>query len=81
MQKSVFLTVLLCLLVSNSAFSQSFQDFEWVLGSWKGEAFGGEIYEDWQSPKGDEMIGIFQLVNGDKNAIIEMKESEPNIST
>ena len=35
----------------------------WLAGTWRAEAFGGEIEETWLPPAGDSMHGVFRLVN------------------
>lgn len=37
-------------------------DYNWIAGSWKGEAFGGTIEEVWTSASGGSMMGSFKLV-------------------
>ncbi len=51
--------------------AQDLSKFSWLAGEWKGNAFGGEVYENWTSPKADEMLGSFQLIKDGKNTILE----------
>ncbi|MCO6360893.1 DUF6265 family protein [Roseivirga pacifica] len=44
----------------------------WIAGSWRGEAFGGQIEEVWTPPFGDSMMGSFKLVNNDKVTFYEL---------
>ena len=34
----------------------------WLAGTWKAEAFGGDIEETWLAPMGDSMQGVFRAV-------------------
>ena len=52
--------------------SQRLAGFEWLEGQWEGEAFGGQVFEYWNSGQGGEMIGTFQMVNKGKSSIIEL---------
>lgn len=37
----------------------------WIAGNWKGEAFGGQVEENWSEPSGGSMMATFKLiVNG-----------------
>ncbi|WP_090258844.1 DUF6265 family protein [Roseivirga pacifica] len=44
----------------------------WIAGSWRGEAFGGQIEEVWTPPFGDSMMGSFKLVNNGKVTFYEL---------
>ncbi len=39
----------------------SFNDFEWLVGFWEGEAFGGNFEEVWSPASGGSMCGTFKL--------------------
>lgn len=43
-----------------------FSQFQWLLGQWSGEGFGGQCLESWSPPAGGSMIGTFRLVSGGK---------------
>lgn len=51
----------------------SIEDFAWVAGHWKGEAFGGIVEELWTPPLGDSMMGSFKLVNEGKTSFYEIE--------
>ncbi|MEP3482699.1 MAG: DUF6265 family protein [Fuerstiella sp.] len=40
--------------------------FQWLLGEWSGEGFGGQCLESWSPPAGGSMMGTFRLVEGSK---------------
>lgn len=44
----------------------------WIAGSWRGEAFGGQIEEVWAPPFGDSMMGSFKLVTDGKVQFYEL---------
>ena len=48
------------------------EDFSWIAGHWKGEAFGGIVEEIWTPPLGDSMMCVFKLVNNDKTSFYEI---------
>ena len=49
------------------------EDFAWIAGHWKGEAFGGIVEELWTPPLGDSMMGSFKLVNDDRTTFYELE--------
>lgn len=51
----------------------SIEDFAWIAGHWKGEAFGGIVEELWSPPLGDSMMGSFKLVNDTKTTFYELE--------
>ena len=81
------LTFLLLFLISLPIFGQntlsfdentrspkaSIQDFAWIAGHWKGEAFGGTVEEMWAPPLGESMMGSFKLVNEGKTSFYEIE--------
>lgn len=50
----------------------SIEDFDWIAGHWKGEAFGGIVEELWSPPLGDSMMCAFKLVVNDKTSFYEI---------
>jgi Domain of unknown function (DUF6265) len=46
----------------------------WLAGSWKGEAFGGEVEEIWSPPAGGMMMGMFRLLDKGKVAFSEFEQ-------
>jgi Domain of unknown function (DUF6265) len=51
--------------------AQDLERYQWLVGTWEGEAFGGKVFEHWGPPAGDEMLGSFQLVKEGKNSVLE----------
>lgn len=49
------------------------QDFFWIAGHWKGEAFGGIVEELWTPPLGDSMMGSFKLINNGVTSFYELE--------
>jgi len=43
----------------------SFDDFEWLVGFWEGEAFDGNFEEVWSPASGGSMCGTFKLMTND----------------
>lgn len=48
-------------------------DLEWVVGCWRGEAFGGQVEEIWSAPLGDSMMGSFKLIGEGKTKFYELE--------
>jgi Domain of unknown function (DUF6265) len=46
----------------------------WLAGSWKGEAFGGEVEEIWSRPAAGMMMGMFRLLDKGKVAFSEFEQ-------
>lgn len=42
------------------------KELEWIAGSWKGNAFGGEVEELWSLPSGNSMVGMFKSISSGK---------------
>lgn len=49
------------------------EDFAWIAGHWKGEAFGGIVEEMWTPPLGESMMGSFKLVTDGKTSFYELE--------
>lgn len=47
-------------------------DVSWIVGHWRGEAFGGITEEIWSPPLGDSMMFVFKLVVDDKVQFYEV---------
>ncbi|MCP4703904.1 MAG: hypothetical protein GY865_04785 [candidate division Zixibacteria bacterium] len=50
----------------------SFKDFEWLAGSWEGEAFGGNFEEVWSPATAGSMCGTFKLFSNNKVSFYEI---------
>jgi hypothetical protein len=50
----------------------SLSGLEFMIGSWRGEAFGGRIEEHWSGPLGGTMFGMYRLVEGERARLIEL---------
>lgn len=48
-------------------------DAAWIAGLWRGEAFGGQVEENWSPPLGDSMAGAFKLVSDGKVDFYELE--------
>ena len=48
------------------------QDTKFLIGSWAGEALGGQVEESWMGPSGDAMLGMFRLTREDKPEFYEL---------
>jgi Domain of unknown function (DUF6265) len=80
------LVVLLSLLVVFASKAQNAQPtsinmIAWLAGSWKGEAFGGEVEEIWSQPVGGTMMGMFRTVEKDKTSLSEFEQIVEQDST
>ena len=42
-----------------------------ISGVWQGELAGGQIEEIWSTPNGDNMMGMFRLLNAEKSVFYE----------
>jgi len=47
-------------------------DVSWLVGSWKGEAFGGTFEEVWNPPSLGSMVGFFKFMGDDAVAFYEL---------
>lgn len=50
----------------------SLADVSWLVGSWAGEAFGGEFEEVWNPPSAGSMVGMFKVLQGDEVSFYEL---------
>ena len=48
------------------------EDVSWIVGHWKGEAFGGMAEEIWSPPLGDSMMFVFKLAADGKVQFYEV---------
>ena len=46
----------------------------WLAGTWKGQAFGGEVEEIWSRPNGGTMMGMFRLLEKGKTVFTEFEQ-------
>lgn len=46
----------------------------WLAGSWRGQAFGGEVEEIWNPPAGGMMTGMFRLIDKGKVTFMEFEQ-------
>lgn len=49
------------------------ENISWISGNWKGEAFGGQVEENWSTPSGGSMMATFKLINDDKVSFYEIE--------
>ncbi len=49
----------------------SFDDIDWMVGSWEGEGFGGVFEEDWMPPSAGTMTGVFKLMHDGRPSMYE----------
>lgn len=59
--------------VDSIAPSATLADVSWISGNWKGQAFGGEVEENWSKPLGDSMMATFKLVKDGKVSFYEIE--------
>ena len=45
----------------------------WMVGSWVGEAFGGDVEEVWTPPSAGTMVGMFKLAHDGKPSMYEFQ--------
>lgn len=45
----------------------------WIAGNWKGEAFGGQVEENWSKPSGGSMMATFKLINDGEVSFYEIE--------
>jgi hypothetical protein len=49
------------------------ENLKWISGNWKGEAFGGQIEENWSEPSGGSMMATFKLIIDGKVSFYEIE--------
>ncbi len=49
----------------------SFDDIDWMVGSWEGEGLGGAFEEDWMPPSAGTMTGVFKLIHDGRPSMYE----------
>lgn len=49
------------------------ENISWISGNWKGEAFGGQVEENWSKPSGGSMMATFKLINDGKVSFYEIE--------
>lgn len=48
------------------------EDVAWIAGQYECEAFGGTAHEVWSEPRADNMLGMFQLIDGPSVSFYEI---------
>ena len=56
----------------NNMPAATIEDFAWLAGYWRGEAFGGIVEEIWSEPLGGTMMCMFRLIKDDKVVFYEL---------
>ena len=59
------------------------ENVSWLVGSWKGEAFGGTFEEVWTAASSGTMVGMFKLIHNNKPTMYEFElivEEEGSLS-
>ncbi|SMO78321.1 DUF6265 family protein [Gracilimonas mengyeensis] len=41
----------------------SIEDYQWLVGSWTGDGFGGVSHETWEPPVNGTMMGMYRHIN------------------
>ncbi|MDO5977763.1 DUF6265 family protein [Flavivirga spongiicola] len=49
------------------------ENISWISGDWKGEAFGGQVEENWSKPSGGSMMATFKLINNNAVSFYEIE--------
>ena len=49
------------------------ESVSWLVGSWKGEAFGGTFEEVWTEASSSTMVGMFKLMHNNKPTMYEFE--------
>ena len=49
------------------------ENISWISGNWKGEAFGGQVEENWSKPSGGSMMATFKLINNNDVSFYEIE--------
>ncbi|MDD7887470.1 DUF6265 family protein [Flavivirga sp. 57AJ16] len=49
------------------------ENISWISGQWKGEAFGGQVEENWSKPSGGSMMATFKLINNNAVSFYEIE--------
>jgi hypothetical protein len=58
---------------SEEPLSPRLENISWIVGNWKGEAFGGVTEENWSEPSGGSMMATFKLINDGKVSFYEIE--------
>jgi len=79
----VYMTIILMVIISlfsltcesqtEKILEPKLKNISWISGNWKGEAFGGQIEENWSQPSGDSMMATFKLINKGKVTFYEIE--------
>ncbi len=57
----------------NKKLEPKLENIAWIVGNWKGEAFGGLTEENWSEPSGDSMMATFKLIIDKKVSFYEIE--------
>ena len=66
-----FAFIILLVNVTSTAQNKSIDQFEWMLGDWKGKTDKGDIYESWVKEDENTMIGEGYYVVKDDTVVVE----------
>lgn len=76
MAKYVFVILLFMVLTTHAQetpLEPKLDNIAWISGNWKGEAFGGQVEENWSKPSGGSMMATFKLINEGKVSFYEIE--------
>ncbi|MCK8479483.1 DUF6265 family protein [Psychroserpens algicola] len=59
--------------LASDTLAPTLENIKWISGNWKGEAFGGQVEENWSEPSGGSMMATFKLINDDKVSFYEIE--------
>lgn len=60
MKSLIYLILAISFSYSQTNHATSFKPLEWIVGSWHGEAMGGETEEVWSAVSSESMMGMFK---------------------
>ena len=70
----VFLTcMVMTIQAQDTLLEPKLENIAWISGNWKGEAFGGQVEENWSKPSGGSMMATFKLINEGKVSFYEIE--------
>src|SRR5690606_41959866 len=49
------------------------ENIKWIVGNWKGEAFGGQTEENWSAPSAGSMMATFKLIDNGRVVFYEIE--------
>lgn len=68
----VLLISVISLAQSDSAKYKEIKGLAWLEGTYRGEKWGNYIEEIWSSPRGNNLTGMFRMMNGDEIVFTEL---------